>query len=106
MPRSRRPPLLDFAAIVGLWPSIAAFCRAVGVPDATARAWHRRGLGSGRIPVEYWDRLIAAAEADGIEGVSLDSLMAAVRIAMAREQAEVSREASGVKRMKHANATS
>ena len=78
--RKQVPRPLDFEGIIGLWPAMRAFCEETGTPDATARAWIRRD----RIPVEHWDQIIRAAAARQII-LSLDTLMGAVRIAMARE---------------------
>lgn len=78
-----KPVPLDFAGIVGLWPSVRAFCDSTGTPDATVRAWRNRG----RIPPEHWDRIIAAARSANIR-LSLDTMMAALRIAVAREAEE------------------
>jgi hypothetical protein len=83
MASTRHVPL-DFAGVINLWPTIGEFCAATGVPDATARAWRTRG----NIPAEHWDTLVAAAGRSGIRGVSVDSLMGALRIAKAREAAE------------------
>ena len=46
------------------------FAKAVGVAESHARTMKARDS----IPPEYWQALVAAAEARGIEGVSLDLL--------------------------------
>jgi hypothetical protein len=76
----RRPVPLDFAGIIGLWPTVRDFCDETRTPDATCRAWRNRD----RIPPEHWDIIIAAASRRGIR-LSVDALMGALRIAMSRE---------------------
>ena len=82
MPRPRPSRPLDFAGVIALWPSVTAFCADTGVPDATVRAWLRRG----RIPPDHWDTIVTASARAQIPGLSIDVLMAALRIAMAREE--------------------
>jgi hypothetical protein len=86
---ARKPIPLDFAGVPALWPTLRDFCNDIKSPDATVRAWRSRD----RIPPEHWDGIIAAARKRGIPGVSIDSLMGALRIALAREAAEKARAA-------------
>jgi hypothetical protein len=74
--------VLDTVGLIGLWGSLAEFCRATGVPEATVRGWITRE----KIPPEQWDGMIASAASLGIRGVNLDTLMAAVRIGIARKR--------------------
>ena len=90
--RHRPPPALDFAGVIDLWPSEPEFRAALGVSESVVRAWRTRDS----IPPERWDEVIAAAAQDGIPGVSLDTLMGALRIAMARAKERRSRHAAGV----------
>jgi hypothetical protein len=79
---------LDFPGVIGSWPSVRDFSAATGTPDATARAWRTRDW----IPVEHWDAIITAAHRDQVPGISIDSLMGAVRIALARRAAVEARK--------------
>lgn len=79
MPRARAP--LDFAGIIALFGPVVDFCRVTGVPEATARAWISRDV----IPAKHWDQVINGASEVGLRGVSIDVLMAALRIAEARK---------------------
>jgi hypothetical protein len=46
--------------------------RILGVKFTTASEMKRRGS----IPVKHWPRLVAACQAEGIEGISYDKLVA------------------------------
>ena len=62
--------------VINLWPSLSLFADDLGVPYGTAKAMRRRG----RIPSEYWFRLVQKADERGIEGVSTDVLAEAVAL--------------------------
>lgn len=64
----------DFQALIDLWPSTAAFARAVAGEEHAdkGKIWRRRN----RVPREYHPRLVEICPAMGIPGVTLDSLAA------------------------------
>lgn len=53
------------------WPSYAEFARSVGVSEGAAQQWRIRGT----IPPEYWEQVVKAADEDGVDGVTLQSLL-------------------------------
>jgi hypothetical protein len=58
--------------IIELWPNRADFARDVDVSYQTARQWHARD----GIPVRYWPAVIEAARERGLDGVTLEVLVA------------------------------
>jgi Holliday junction resolvase RusA-like endonuclease len=72
-----------FSNLVDLWPtpSLTLFAVDVGVPVQTASSWKRRGS----IPSRQWLAVVRAAEARGIEGVTVEAL---ARMADGRSQQE------------------
>tara|TARA_R110002020_G_scaffold467027_4_gene690182 strand:+ start:3033 stop:3254 length:222 start_codon:yes stop_codon:yes gene_type:complete len=73
---------MTHADIINLWPSLSAFAEDLGVPYVTAKAMRRRMS----IPASYWVRMIEAAAARDIAGVTLADLAHAA--AQPREAAE------------------
>lgn len=68
-----------FASIIDAFGGYAKFARAIGVDKlGTVSAWKTRDS----IPSSYWRRVVAAAEKEGVAGVSLEALSA---IAESRE---------------------
>lgn len=53
------------------WPTYAAFARSVGVSDGAAQQWRLRES----IPPEYWPNVVSAAEAAGVHGITIESLL-------------------------------
>jgi hypothetical protein len=53
------------------WSSYAAFARSVGVSEGAAQQWRIRGS----IPPEYWADVVDAAKRDGVQGVTIQSLL-------------------------------
>ena len=51
----------SFAAIIDLWPTVAAFASDVGAKEPTAAAWKQRDS----IPSDRWLTVIAAADKRG-----------------------------------------
>jgi len=66
--------------IINRWPSLGDFASDLGVAYGTAKAMRRRG----KVPAEYWCRLVERAREREIDGVHLDVLADAI----AREAAE------------------
>ena len=81
---------LDFEGIILSWGDIPTFCRATRTPDATVRAWISRD----HIPSAHWRKIIEAARAGAIRGVSLDSLYGALQISLARSNEKAREEAA------------
>jgi hypothetical protein len=73
-----------YADIIGLWPSAEALGDDIGESGVTVRAWRNRNS----IPAYRWLDIVKAADARGIEGVSLDAL---ARIAATRRPAPTPR---------------
>ena len=65
---------MTHADIINLWPALPQFAEDLGVRYGTAKAIRRRG----RIPPEYWFRLVQKAEERGICGVTTDLLAKAI----------------------------
>ena len=61
---------LTFTDMLKRWPIRARASEEIGVPYDTLVAWESRNS----IPVEYWSRVIAAAEARKIKGISQRTL--------------------------------
>lgn len=53
------------------WPSVAAFARDIEIPPTHAHVMLNRG----RIPVDYWPRILRAARQRKIKGVSPELLL-------------------------------
>ena len=49
----------DHGDIVNLWPDAVVMAKEIGVDSALTRQWRHRG----RIPVEYWERVVIAGKA-------------------------------------------
>lgn len=64
-------------SVINLWPSIDAFRTDVGVGIEAARKWRQRG----RIPAEWFSRVIEAARKAGHKGVTLEALHSALEAA-------------------------
>lgn len=64
------PSYMSHADLISGWPSISVFAEDIGAPYQTAKAMRRRGS----IPSRYWLRVVEAAAARGISGVSLEAL--------------------------------
>ena len=62
----------SFSAIIDLWPSLAEFASDTGVTPNYAKQMRRRD----RINSDYWQRIVAGAEARGIDGVTLERMAA------------------------------
>jgi hypothetical protein len=60
--------------IFQIWPSVTVMAREVGAPFDRARKW----LHCGRIPVDVWPAVIAAAEKRGRK-LTADELLAATK---------------------------
>ncbi|WP_422036560.1 carph-isopro domain-containing protein [Reyranella sp.] len=59
-----------FADIIDAWESPAALADDLGEEVGTVRQWRNRN----RLPDRVWKKIVEAARARGIEGVSLDVL--------------------------------
>ncbi|MGV6875892.1 carph-isopro domain-containing protein [Pseudochelatococcus sp. B33] len=62
-----------FADIIDLFGGPARIARAIGVTTEHASIMKRRGS----IPATYWQRVVSAAEQEGVNGITLDVLAAA-----------------------------
>lgn len=56
--------------LIDLWPSAADFSRDIGAPPDSGRAMRRRGA----VNVRHWAKIVRAAEARGINGITLELL--------------------------------
>ena len=65
---------MTHADIINKWPSLSDFADDLAVEYGTAKAMRRRAS----IPVNHWPKVMAKAAARGIEGISLDVLVASV----------------------------
>lgn len=62
-----------FSDVINLWPSRTALADDIGLEDANlVRSWRSRD----RIPDEYWEAVIAAADQRGFAKVTADLLTA------------------------------
>jgi hypothetical protein len=59
-----------FADVINRWPSAAAFASDLKITGLRARQWRRRNS----IPAGKWLDVIAAAEARGFDGITVDRL--------------------------------
>jgi hypothetical protein len=59
-----------FADVINRWPSAVAFASDLRISGVRARQWRRRNS----IPAEKWLDVIAAAEARGLDGITVDRL--------------------------------
>ena len=59
-----------FRQIIGRWPSIAEFADDIGVAYVTAQMMNWRDS----INSDHWDRVVAAAQRRGFDGVTLELL--------------------------------
>lgn len=59
------------AALMDRWPTTAEFARDIGIKPTHAQTIRVRG----RLPVEYWQRVIDAAAERGIRGVTAAFLL-------------------------------
>ncbi|HAU29826.1 MAG TPA: hypothetical protein DCW68_06950 [Rhodospirillaceae bacterium] len=57
-----------YSEIINKWPSIADFAVDVDVYVGLAAVWKHRNS----IPPRYWQAIVSAASARGIEGVSIE----------------------------------
>jgi hypothetical protein len=64
----------SFAAVIDAFPSAEALGDAIGVPGGTVRQWRLRDS----IPPEYWPRVVEAATAAKIDGLTVEKLAACV----------------------------
>ena len=62
----------DFPSIIAAWPSLKEFGDDLGVPKGNVKQWRRRRS----IPAPYWQRLVDAAQARRIAGITLEKLAA------------------------------
>lgn len=60
----------DHLSIIEAWPSLTDFAEDIGVSYNTAKHIRRRG----RIPADYWTRLVEASKRRGIAEVDLETL--------------------------------
>lgn len=61
---------MEHTHVINAWPSAAALARDIGERPGTVRIWRMRG-----IPPRVYPAIVSAAEARGIEGVTLEALM-------------------------------
>lgn len=62
----------DFHSIIKAWPSLSEFAADVGVEYGTAKQWCRRNS----IPPVHWLTVCEAAQARGMEDITVESLAA------------------------------
>jgi hypothetical protein len=97
----------SFIELLRRFPSPTKLSREIGVPHNTVRAWLRRDT----LPPHYWEDVVAAANANGVAGVTMASLAAAAgaqreeRIERARSRALHGWTGDGKKR-RHRGTTS
>lgn len=72
----------SFADVIALWPSAEALAADLSLRGVTVRQWRNRNS----IPAAYWGEIVAAAEARGATGLSLDVL---AKIAAAAKAGQV-----------------
>jgi hypothetical protein len=77
----------SFAEAINRWPSLRVFAEDIGVDYVTAQVMRHRDS----ISDKHWLRVVSAAEARGIDGVTLEFLAAlkAARRAKSRPLASV-----------------
>lgn len=64
--------LTDVRALIDLWPTRAWMARKVGANGAAVQKWHTNN----RIPAVWHQSVIAAAKAEGFEGVTAEWMVA------------------------------
>lgn len=62
---------MTYSEIIAQWPAISVLADEIGgVPVGVVKQWKRRNS----IPSRYWSAIVRAAEARGIDGITIEAL--------------------------------